>query len=242
MKRRAIFTLFFICFFLFSFAWERHSDTTFLVSLKGGITNTSPIGLEIETETFWGFNSGLMFTLHLQQEISLHTGLGYLQKGFNTEMPYQNWLGDDIGMHPTEDRFNYWNIPITAQYNLGRRKFNIYITGGLDINILHKKIRSADLPEVVDDVKIDPYEENLTERYKRTSLGYHFGVGAEYKFYPALSIFLDYKSHNDIGNIYSDNVKGNLKLKYYTINFGVKIGIPIKYDVYYVADGWGQRE
>lgn len=213
------------------FAWERQSDTTLLINFRGGINYGNISGFPTQPERIFGKNFELIMTLHPNQEYSFNAGFGYIQKGFIAEGLYSDIYGTAIGYYPTNYDFDYLNIPLTLQYNLGRKKFNIYITGGLDVNFLLSHRRSADLPDRHEGVEVEPFDEDFSGLCRGVVFGFHYGIGLEYKIYPAFSVLADVKFRKDFSNAYLSNVPLEFKHTATTFNLGVKIGIPIRFVV-----------
>lgn len=221
-----------ILFFSFKLsAWERQSDTTVLVSFRIGYSISNVISSDPNTMNSCGYNPSLIFHLHMHQEITLHTGIAYFSKGYEAQKPHYNFYNDYIGNYPTFYSFDYLNIPFNFQYNLGRRKFNVYINGGFDINFLLKQRTYAYLPDFVEGVPVDPFDIINTNYYKSMVFGIHGGGGIEYKLYPALSFILDFKYYKDFSNSYKSGIAGELKHTGYALGLGIKIGIPVKFIV-----------
>ena len=213
------------------YAWERHSDTTLLLGFRGGINlSRTSIG-GISTGSLMTKNYNFILSLHFMQEITFHSGFGFHQKGFVINKAYTDIYNNPIGNHPTYERFSYFNIPITLQYNLGRKKFNVYLCGGLDFNFLISQLSTADLPEFYNNNRVEPFEESLKDNFVSLGIGYHAGIGMEYKIFPALQVFADARFYNDFINNYKYISLPELKHRYYSISLGMRIGIPIKFNV-----------
>ncbi len=213
------------------YAWERHSDTTLLIGFRGGINSSRTLIGLTETGKMNSMNLNLMASLHLVQEITLHTGLGIHKKAWSELMNYTDIFNNPIGMHTTYNEFTYLNIPFSMQYNMGRKRINVYLTGGIDFNFLTAHRRWADLPDFHNDVRVEPFDESYKDMYKGFGIGYHAGLGVEYKIYPALRVFADFRYYNDFTNNDKYISLPELKHRYYSLSIGMRIGIPIKFIV-----------
>lgn len=213
------------------FAWERQSDTTLLINFRGGVNYANITGFPTQTDRVFGNNFELIMTLHPNQEYSFNAGFGYIEKGFVVENQFYDIYGNSIGFYPTNYNFSYLSVPLTLQYNLGRRKFNPYITGGFEMNFMLTHRRSANLPSFFDGVQVEPFDADFSDLGRGILFGYHYGIGLEYKIFPALIVLADIKVRKDFSSAYKSNVPLDFKHAAYTFNLGVKIGIPITFIV-----------
>ena len=212
-----------------SFAWTIRSDSTIYVGAWGGASYARIMGYPNAPLPLIGNSFGLIFAYHANQEITLKSGISFIQKGFISSNEYFDVYNTTIGLYPTTYKFKYLNIPIVASYNLGRRKFNVYLSAGFDIDFLLEQNTYAELPLETDaGVAIDPFNIINTVSYKKINFGINVGGGMEYKIKPNIIVFLDVKYMYGLNNILNVNSDYNLKQRPIVANLGIRFGIPIK--------------
>ena len=165
-----------------SFAWKAKTDTTVYAGVWGGASYARIMGYTQTTTPLISKAFGLQFTYQPTREISIKTGLGFIPKGFVSDVEYWNIYNSSVGFFPTNYSFNYLNVPVSLSYNLGQKKFNIYLSLGLDFDILLKQETYADLPSEINGVEIVNINAINTDLYKSFNLGVHLGGGIEYRF------------------------------------------------------------
>lgn len=214
-----------------SYAWKAKSDTTVYAGVWGGMSYANISGYSY-TSTLWGKDWGLQFCYQPNREISLKTGFGFIQKGFISDFEYFDIYYNSIGFFPTIFAFKYLNIPLGFSYNLGRNKFNIYISAGLDIDILLRQKTSAiNLPTTYNGNEVENIETDNTDSYKMLNFGVYIGGGLEYRIKPNIIVFADMKYMHGINNILDVSSIYNVKQRPMVAGIGIKIGIPLRYSV-----------
>ncbi|MDD2635660.1 MAG: porin family protein [Bacteroidales bacterium] len=215
-----------------TYAWKVKTDSTFYAGAWGGASYAKIMGYP-NTTPLLGSAFGVKFWLQPNREFSFSTGLAFIQKGYVSQVEYVNTNNGLIGKLDTDFIFNYLNIPLGVNYNLGRNKFNIYLSAGIDIDILLKQ--SLDCPEVLylleDGESVDITWEN-TEIYKKFNFGVYIGGGLEYRFKPNFIVFADVKYMHGINDSYNVKVDYRLKHRPLVFGLGIRIGIPVTYGYY----------
>jgi hypothetical protein len=216
-----------------TYAWKVKSDSTIYAGAWGGTSYANIMGYTNPTTPIYGNAFGLRFWFQPTREFSLSTGLGFIQKGFSTDVEYYDTYSNSVGFYGTNFDFNYLNIPLGLNYNLGRNRFNIYLSAGIDIDILLKEITySALVPPSQNGVDIvNDYIEN-TDIYKTLNFGVYLGGGFEYRFKPNIIAFADVKYMHGMNNIIDVNSIYIIKQRPVVFGIGVRFGIPITYGYY----------
>lgn len=217
---------------LSSFAWKAKTDTTVYAGVWGGASYARIMGYTQTTTPLIRKAFGLQFTYQPTREITLKTGLGFIPKGFVAEVEYWDIYNNSIGFFPTNYSFNYLNVPVTLSYNLGQKKFNIYLSLGLDFDILLKQETYADLPSESNGIEIVNINAINTEQYKSFNFGIHLGGGIEYRIKPNIIAFADVKYMHGLNNVLNVNSIYSLKQRPVVAGIGIRFGIPITYGYY----------
>jgi len=174
----------------------------------------------------------LQFCYQPNREISLKTGFGFIQKGFISDLEYFDIYNNSIGFFPTNYAFNYLNVPLGFSYNLGRKKFNIYISAGFDIDLLLKqRTYAVNLPSSFNGNEVVNFNSENTDSYKKINFGVYIGGGLEYRIKPNIIVFADLKYMHGINNILDVSSIYNVKQRPVVAGIGLKIGIPLRYSV-----------
>lgn len=216
---------------LSSYAWKVKSDTTLYAGVWGGPSYAKVMGY-IGTTPLWGRAYGLQFCYQPNREISLKTGIGFIQKGFIAELEYFDAHYSSIGYYSTSYTFNYLNIPLGFSYNLGRNKFNVYLSLGFDVDILLKERTYAiNLPTSVNGNDVQRIVIQNTDIYKKFNLGVYIGGGIEYRIKPNIIAFADAKYMHGLNNILDVNTRYIVKQRPIVASIGIKFGIPLQYSV-----------
>lgn len=223
-------TFFFVVFMSVCFsanAWKARSDTTIYAGAWGGASYAKIMGYT-GTTPLMGKAFGFQFCFQPNREISLKTGIGFIPKGFTKDYEYFDIYNNSVGFFATNYQFNYLNVPIGFSYNLGRNKFNVYLSLGIDIDILMKQITTAPLlPTLVNGNEVVNINTGNTDIYKLINLGVHVGGGVEYRIKPNIIAFADVKYMHGLNNILSVESIYSLKQRPLVVGIGFRIGIPL---------------
>ncbi len=223
---------FFVLSSLNSFAWRAKSDTTIYAGAWGGVSYAKIMGYTQPTTPLIGKAFGLQFCYQPNREITLKTGFAFIPKGFIKENEYFDIYNTSVGFYETDYNFNYLNIPLGFSYNLGRNKFNIYLSAGVDIDILLKESTMAkNLPERVNGIEVVNFNSDNTELYKKLNFGVYIGGGIDYRIKPNIIAFADIKYMVGLNNILAGNSIYIFKQRPVVVGIGIKFGIPLKYSV-----------
>ena len=217
-----------------TFAWKVKSDSTLYVGAWGGASYARIMGYTSTTTPLLGNSFGMKLWLQPNREFSINTGIAFIQKGYLADMEYFNEYGTSIGYYSTNYKFNYLNIPLGLNYNLGRNKFNVYLSAGIDIDILLKEHTyfTQDVPYKVDGILINRIDDSFTNLYKKFNFGVYIGGGIEYRFKPNIIAFADVKYMHGTNNIVNVNSYLILKHRPILVGLGIRFGIPITYGYY----------
>jgi hypothetical protein len=216
---------------LSTYAWKAKSDTTLYAGVWGGPSYAKITGYSGSTP-LWGRSWGLQLCYQPNREISIKTGFGLIQKGFFSELEYFDVYNNSIGYYSTAYAFNYLNIPLGFSYNLGRNKFNIYLSAGFDIDLLLKqRTYAVNLPTSVSGNDVIGLDRENTDTYKLLNLGVYIGGGLEYRIKPNIIVFADSKYMHGLNNILAVNSIYNIKQRPLVFSIGIKFGIPVTYSV-----------
>ncbi|MDD4150398.1 MAG: porin family protein [Bacteroidales bacterium] len=232
MRKKLLILVILSALVLNTYAWKVKTDSTFYAGAWGGASYAKIMGYP-NTTPLMGSAFGVKFWLQPNREFSFSTGIGFIQKGYVAQVTYVNTNDVLIGELDTDFKFKYLNIPLGVNYNLGRNKFNIYLSAGIDIDILLKQ--SLYCPEVSSLLKDGEFVninwEN-TEYYKKLNFGVYIGGGVEYRFKPNFIVFADVKYMHGINNIYNVDVDYHPKHRPLVFGLGIRIGIPVTYGYY----------
>jgi len=232
MKKKLLILIALSLLVLNTFAWKIKSDSTIYAGAWGGASYAKIMGYA-GTTPLMGSAFGVKFWLQPNREFSFSTGIGFIQKGYVAQVKYLNVYSDSIGMFDTNFKFNYLNIPFGVNYNLGRNKFNVYLSAGIDIDILLKQTTFCpNLPISVDGAGIINTNGENTEIYKKLNFGIYIGGGLEYRFKPNFIVFADVKYMHGINDILDVNSIYILKQRPIVFGLGIRIGIPVTYGYY----------
>lgn len=216
-----------------SFAWKLKTDTLVYAGAWGGASYARIMGYTATTTPLIGKAFGAKFWLQPNREFSFNTGVAFIQKGFVTDIEYFNIYASSVGFFATNYSFNYINIPLGLNYNLGRNKFNIYLSAGIDIDLLLKQETYSPLvPAESNGVEVVNINAENTENYKTFNFGVYIGGGVEYRIKPNLIAFADVKYMHGTNNILAVNSIYNLKQRPIVAGLGVRFGIPITVGYY----------
>lgn len=222
----------FILCSLSSYAWKAKSDTTLYAGVWGGASYAKITGYTQTTTPLIGKAFGLQFCYQPSREITIKTGVGFIPKGFIKETEYFDIYNNSVGLFETAYSFDYVNVPLGFSYNLGRRKFNIYLSGGIDIDILLKQSTFAkNLPEQVNGNEVVRFDSENTDLYKKLNFGLYVGGGIEYRIKPNIIVFADVKYMHGLNNILAVDSDYIFKQRPVVAGIGLRIGIPVKYSV-----------
>lgn len=214
-------------------AWDRKSDTTLYLSFSGGMSFSSLKNFADHQKRI-----GAGFRLYAEyqptREFSLTGGVALLQKGYRIQAPWRDVFGNSFDTTQTI-ALDYISLPFSANYNLGR-KFNPYIGIGFEANFLISARQFANLPAERNGIAVDPIDVNLYHdgTFKKFELSVFAQGGFEFRLKPNICFFGEYristaltKTYNT-ATIYGDNIKN----KAWSVQVGIKWGIPITYKVY----------
>ncbi len=219
---------------LSTYAWKLRTDSLVYAGAWGGASYAKIMGYTTPTKPLLGNAFGVKVWLQPTREFSINTGLAFIQKGFVADMEYFNIYNTSIGYFPTNYSFNYLNIPLGLNYNLGRNKFNIYLSAGIDIDFLLEEhtFYSQEVPYKVDGIEINRIDANHTDIYKKFNFGVYIGGGIEYRFKPNIIVFTDVKYMHGTNNILNVNSIYNLKQRPIVVGIGIRFGIPVTIGYY----------
>ncbi len=233
MKKKLLILIALSVLALNTFAWKIKSDSTIYAGAWGGASYAKIMGYP-GTSPLMGSAYGVKFWLQPNREFSFNTGIGFIQKGYVGPMEYFNIYNSSVGSFDTNFKFNYLNIPLGLNYNLGRKKFNIYLSAGIDIDILLKQqtYHTSLVPEKMNNIEIVRIDSDNTEIYKKFNFGVYIGGGLEYRFKPNFIVFADVKYMHGTNDILNVNSIYILKQRPIVFGLGIRIGIPVTYGYY----------
>lgn len=221
-----------------SHAWERKSDSTLYVCAGGGLLKTQLFnhiyGNDFHSGT--GLGIGIQAYLKPWQEFGFGTGVLYQSRQFSLDnrIEYFNDNLESLGFASAAYQLDYISIPLKARYNFGKR-FNIYIETGLQANILVSAQKHAKLDTISNfNGNPDDYIFDIKNDHHSITLSFLAGGGIEYFITPQFGLFAEYNRQRDLTQLFNyNNIAGNVhpKAKADFIQFGIRIGIPIKYSV-----------
>ncbi|PLX07560.1 MAG: hypothetical protein C0596_11600 [Marinilabiliales bacterium] len=237
MKKNRIVKILLLAFVLFistnTFAWKLRTDTLVYAGAWGGASYSRIMGYTSTTSPLIGNAFGVKFWLQPKREFSFNTGIGFIQKGFISDIEYFDIYASSVGYYPTNYTFNYINIPIGLNYNLGQNKFNVYLSAGIDIDILLKQETfSPTLPVESNGVEVVNINAENTDMYKKLNFGVYIGGGIEYRIKPNFTAFADIKYMHGTNNILDVNSIYNLKQRPVIFGIGIRVGIPVTIGYY----------
>jgi len=218
---------------LISQAWDRRSDTTVYVAFSGGLSFSSLRNFTIDQNHIApGF--GLYAEYQPTREFSIRAGFGLAQYGYRFEGQCSDILGNPFDTTITT-ALNYFTIPISANLNLGR-KFNPYLGVGIEAAFLISARQYARLPETRNGIAVDPYNINRYDdgTYKKTGFSVFAQGGLEYRIKPNICLYAEYRYLAGMTKVFAqETIYGDkLKINSWSVNLGIKWGIPITYKVY----------
>ena len=148
-------------------AWKVKTDTTVYAGVWGGASYAKIMGYPQAMNPLIGMSYGLQFSYQPTREISIKTGIGFIPKGCVSDKEYFDIYDTSIGFFPTNHGFSYINIPFTLSYNLGQKKFNVYLSLGLDLDFLIKQETSSnDVPREYNGIEISNTNSINTDLYR----------------------------------------------------------------------------
>ncbi len=211
-----------------SFGWKFKTDSLVYAGAWGGTSYARIMGYLEPTKPLLGKAFGIKICIEPQREYNFNTGIAFIEKGFISDIDHYDVYGTGIGKYPVHNLFSYINIPLGINYNLGKKKFNVYISGGFDFDILLKqKAYSNNVPDKYNGIEVLKINTENTDSYKKFNFGLYVGVGVEYRFKPNIIAFADIKYMYGVNNILSINTYFDYKQRPITTGLGIKIGIPI---------------
>ncbi len=213
-------------------AWEVKSDSTLFVCPWSGVAYSKIMGYAPKTFPLINLSLGLDVEYKINTEISFKSGILLLNKGNYMFNDYKDVQNNPIGEYKTYNHFQYISLPIAFAYNLGRKKFNIWLEAGFNFSFLLKERTYANLPFEVNGVSVDEVNFINTNTFKKLNLGVLAGLGMEYKIKPNFIVFTQIKFERGLNKILKANSSLILKHSGYYAGLGLKFGIPIKYNVY----------
>ncbi|MDR2009065.1 MAG: PorT family protein [Bacteroidales bacterium] len=228
---KSLLILLLICLSLKLFSWEVRSDSTIFLGAFGNYGFSKIIGYPGDINYMVKPGGGLVFTYNIHQEISLKSGLSFINNGFSVNQKFYDTMGDSIGNYKTYNEYTYLGIPLEFSYNLGRNRFNVYLSAGIEFNFLLKQHTYAKLPSENNGVPINPYDINNKDLYKTFDFGFLFGIGGEYKIKPNIVVFTEVKYYNGLRNFLKNNTEYIFKHRGYSVYAGIRFGIPLRYSI-----------
>jgi opacity protein-like surface antigen len=228
---RLFFILLLVCISLKSFSWEVKSDSTIFLGVKGSYRFSKIIGYPGEINYLIRPEAGVVFTYNMHRELSLKSGLMLVNNGFSFESVFYDMI-DTIGIYKVYSEFSYMGIPLDFSYNFGRKKFNVFISAGMEFNFLLKQRSHANLPAENNGIPVEPYNVDNIDLYKSFDFGFSLGTGCEYKIKPNIVIFAEAKYHCGIRNFLNNNPSYTFKHRSYSTSIGIRFGIPLIYRTY----------
>ena len=159
---------------------------TYEITPKIGVSNFSEYNEGESTEGIIGVAFGATADYYLNNRWSLRSGLMYNTMGGEYNM---DLIGSNAKIN-FEDKLNYLNIPINANWHFGStRKWNLNF-GLTPSFLLSAKVNDETIP---DDI-IEPFQ-----------LGLNFGIGYKIEVNKKLGILIDYQAFIGLTNIDKTN-------------------------------------
>ncbi|MDD3860004.1 MAG: porin family protein [Bacteroidales bacterium] len=222
--------LFPIC--LNSYAWKVNSDSTLYVGLWGGYSFSKISGYPLNISPYNGLCGGVSIVFAANPEFAFRSGFSIINKGFCYYNAYFDIYHNPIGNYKTFNKFTYLTIPADVSFNLGRKKFNVFLSAGFHIGFLTKQNTYANLPTTFNGNEVVPINVDNTEAFKKVNIGINAGGGIEYKIKSNLVVYAEIKYEHGLVNLYAIDTQYIIKHRNYYAGVGVRIGIPITYSTY----------
>jgi len=222
--------LFSIC--INSYAWKVKSDSTIYAGFWGGSSFSHIDNFLGNTSLYSGFCGGVSIVFVFNPELAFRSGFSMINKGNCYQQIFCDVYGNSIGEYKTYNKFSYLSIPADLSFNLGRRKFNLFISAGFHLGILTKQTTYAKLPSTYNGNEVTPININNTDECRKLNFGINAGLGMEYKLKPNLIVYAELKYEHGFTNIYKVSSSYILKHRGYYAGVGVRFGIPITYSRY----------
>ncbi|HRH03007.1 MAG TPA: outer membrane beta-barrel protein [Bacteroidia bacterium] len=159
-------------------------DNTFrkLKNNDGSSTVDDIIKIRNENETFKsGYTTGLNVCFNIKNNVGLETGIQYSNKGYQTKKEYINFA-----LANTKDpnylsfiySYHYIDIPVKANFTIGKRKVRFLTSFGITTNIFIKETQKTVLF----------YSDHSDKKTTQTNFNYN-----KVNITPTISVGIDYK-------------------------------------------------
>lgn len=234
MKRinKSVFFILFLSICLNSYAWKVNSDSTLFVGTWGGFSFSKISGYPITISPYNGLCGGISIVFAANPEFAFRSGFSIINKGFCYYNSYFDIYNNPIGNYKTFNKFSYITIPADFSFNLGRKKFNIFLSAGFHIGFLTKQNTYANLPETFNGNEVVPINVENTDAFKKINMGLNVGGGIEYKIKPNFIVYAEIKYEHGLIDLYTFDSDYIIKHRNYYVGIGVRFGIPISYSKY----------
>ncbi|MES2621388.1 MAG: porin family protein [Bacteroidota bacterium] len=148
----------------------------------GSLTSDLVVKLNNENETVKvGYTTGLNVCFNIKKFVGLETGIQYSNKGYQTKMEHLIYAQPEPGF-PNKAKFIYnfhcIDIPVKANFTIGKKKVRFFTSVGLTTNILFKE--TATNVYVYSDRKVRKTYPTRYD-YKRINISPTISVGIDYK-------------------------------------------------------------
>lgn len=198
-------------------------DNTFrkLKNNGGSSTVDDIIKIRNENETYkTGYTTGLNVCFNIKNNVGLETGIQLSNKGYQTKKEDLNF-GQANPKEPNNIRFiynyHYIDIPVKANFTIGKRKVRFHTSFGITTNIFIKETQKTVL------VYSDHTDKKTTQtnfNYNKVNITPTISVGIDYKINSRMNLRVEPTFRYGILKITNDPLteylySGGLNISYY---------------------------
>lgn len=160
--------------------------------LKVGTTASSPIWShdsksDSHVQTKWGLDIGAFIEFNLAENLSLVPEIHFTQKGLRYDIPittiqFPDGTGQYITLKPNA---NYLSIPVNIKYSIYKTIIDIYLSGGVRLDLLVNK-NGDGFDIFYNNFKKIDFGLNMILGVRTNEL-FGFGAGVEFRYSPNLT-------------------------------------------------------
>lgn len=160
--------------------------------IKIGTTASTPIWShgsqnDSNVKTKWGLDIGAFTEFEIGEKLSLVPEIHFVQKGLRYDIPittiqFPDGTGQYITLKPNA---NYLSVPVSIKYSIYKSVFDVYLSGGVRLDLLVNK-NGDGFDVFYNNFKKIDFGMNIVLGIKTNEL-FGFGSGVEFRYSPNLT-------------------------------------------------------